>query len=113
MFLSVRQRLVPKTFLFKRIPDPAIVNTRELGASGGHVDVERFALRTLLVQELVHRIVNRFQLEQDGHDDKQSLAQVRRTAFADSALIGHFGTRIVPARVNTRSEERRVGKECL
>ena len=57
LFLSVRHRLVPETHLFEAVPDPAIVNTQELGAASSHVNVERFALRPLLIQELVNRVI--------------------------------------------------------
>ena len=53
----IHQRLVPEAILFKTIPDPAIINAQEFCAASSHVNAERFALRPLLIQELVNRVI--------------------------------------------------------
>lgn len=53
-------------------------NKEKDGLHMNQTNVERFTFRTFLVQELVTRGFLWFQLEQDGHDDKQSFAQMRR-----------------------------------
>ena len=66
------------TFLFGQVfLDPRVVDAQELVGPGGHVDVEGLSLRTLLVQELVDRLVLRRQAQIRGHDLKQRFPQMR------------------------------------
>lgn len=44
--------------------------------------IDYLAFGTLLVKELVDRVILRLKLKQDGHDDKQRFAQVRRAPLA-------------------------------
>ena len=57
--------LVPKAFFNEAVPDFPIVDAQEFGSAGGHVNIVRFAFGTLLVQELVDRVIRWFQLDKD------------------------------------------------
>ena len=78
--------MVPKSLFFETVTDFSVINAEKLGSAGGHVDIVRFAFGALLVQELVDRIVSRFQLDQDVHNDKECLTQIRGSAFG--TLVG-------------------------
>ena len=93
--LVVIDRLVPEAFLLEAVPDFSVVMAKELGSASSHVHIVGLAFGTLLVQELVNRIVSRLILDQNIHNDEQRFPQIRRPAL--TALVGlldHIAGRI-------------------
>ena len=66
----LRFRLGSDAFL-----DLTVVDTKKLVCTGSHVDLVGFALGTLLVQELIYRVIEGFRLEQCSHDQEESLPE--------------------------------------
>ena len=105
--LSIRVDLlrcwaVPESFFLEAVAHLSVVDAQELSHAGGHVDVVLLAFGALLVEELVDGIILGLKLEQDGHDDKERLAKVGRTAFAAGFAAGDLVAGIVLDGVGTR-----------
>ena len=73
-----------------------------------HVDVVLLVLGSFLVEELVDGIVLRLKLKQDGHDDKECFAQVRRAAFATGLTAGNLVAGIVLDGIGARKAHQRL-----
>ena len=70
---------------------------KELGSTGSHVYIVGLAFGSFLVNELVDRIINRFQSDQDIHNNEQRLPQIRRsTLAAPVGLLDHIAGIILP-----------------
>ena len=59
----------------------AIVDTKELIGSSGHVDIVGLALGAFLVQELKHGVICKRGLEQGAHHQEQCSSQFRGAAL--------------------------------
>ena len=81
--------------------DPCVVNAQELVLSSGHVDEIRLALGSLLVQELVHRLVKGSLAEIGANDLVQCLAQVRRAPLRCGIALGDVLSGVIHCRINT------------
>ena len=100
--------MFPEAFLFEAVPNFAVIDAKELRHPCGHVDIVLLAFRTLLVHELVDRIILRLELQQDRHDDKKRLAKIGRTALAAGLAVGNLVAGIVLDRVSAREANQRL-----
>lgn len=75
--------------------DPPIVNAQELVGARCHVDVIGFALGSLFVQKLIHKVIHWRFLYQDGHDHKERLAQIRGPPFGGRVAVAFINARLV------------------
>ena len=79
--------LFPETFIFETIAYLSVVDAQELGHTSGRIDEIRLSFGTLLVEKLKDGIILLLKLKQDRHDYKESLSEVRRTAFAAGLAV--------------------------
>ena len=101
--------VVPEALFPETIAHPAVVDAQELSHPGGHVDVVLLAFGALFVEELVNGIILRLKLEQDGHDDKERLAKIRRAALAAAVAARDLVAGIVLDGIGARKANQRFG----
>ena len=81
---------------------PGIVDTKELGCAGHHVNIKVLALGPLFVHELKYRVVRVRVLEDCAGDHEQGLSQMWRAALGDTAGFGVECTGLERRRVHAR-----------
>lgn len=99
---------VPEPLFLEAVAKPAVVDAQELGHPGSHVHVVLLAFGALLVKELVDGIILGLKLEQDGHDDKERLAEIRRTALAAGLAVGNLVAGIILDGIGTGKADKRL-----
>ena len=95
--LSVRLGLVhfgavPKPLLDVTVADSAVIDALELGHASSHIDVILLSFGTLLVKELINRIILRLELKQDRHNHKERFTKIRRSALATGLAVRNLVT---------------------